>query len=80
MVAHLAHATNLGLIGSDQIRTDQLSILVLTYFLHANRYPLRSKMLYCSNTAAHAGLRLAFCRRRQAVMACALGISPAQSR
>ena len=35
---------------------------------------------YCSNTAAHAGLRLPFCRRRQAVMARALGISPAQRR
>ena len=35
---------------------------------------------YRSNTAAHAGLRLPFCRRRQAVMARTLGISPAQSR
>ena len=35
---------------------------------------------HCSNTAAHAGLRLAFCRRRQAVIARAFGISPAQSR
>src|SRR4029079_17023966 len=32
---------------------------------------------HCSNTAAHAGLRPAFCRRRQAVIARAFGISPA---
>src|SRR6185369_14530661 len=31
--------------GSDSIRTE-LSILVLTRFLHANRHPLRSKTLY----------------------------------
>jgi hypothetical protein len=35
---------------------------------------------HCSNTAAQAGLKLALCRRRQAVIALALGISPAQSR
>ena len=35
---------------------------------------------YCSNTAAQAGLRLAFCRRRHAVIARAFGISPAQRR
>jgi hypothetical protein len=35
---------------------------------------------HCSNSAAQAGLKLAFCRRRQAVIARTLGISPAQSR
>jgi hypothetical protein len=35
---------------------------------------------YCSNTAAQAGLKLDRCRRRQAVMARALGISPGQRR
>jgi hypothetical protein len=35
---------------------------------------------YRSNIAAQAGLKLPFCRRRQAVMARTLGISPAHSR
>ena len=35
---------------------------------------------YCPNTAAQAELKLAFCRRRHAVIARAFGISPAQSR
>ena len=35
---------------------------------------------YCSNTAAQAGLRLDFCRRRHAVIARAFGISPAHRR
>ena len=35
---------------------------------------------YCSNTARQASLRLAFCRRRQLVMARTLGISAAQRR
>src|SRR5258708_16610778 len=36
-----------GLIGSDWIRTEALFV-VLTRFLHANRYPLRSKTLWVS--------------------------------
>jgi hypothetical protein len=36
--------------------------------------------IHCWNTARQASLRLAFCRRRQAVMARTFGISPAQSR
>jgi len=35
---------------------------------------------YRSNTVAQAGLKLAFFLRRQAVIARAFGISPAQSR
>ena len=35
---------------------------------------------YCTNTAAQAELRFAFCRRKHAVIARAFGISPAQSR
>ena len=38
------------------------------------------EVTYCSNTAAQAGLRLDFCRRRHAVIARAFGISPAQRR
>jgi|HubBroStandDraft_6_1064221.scaffolds.fasta_scaffold927296_2 hypothetical protein len=35
---------------------------------------------HCSNAALHAPLKFSFCRRRQAVMARTLGISPAHSR
>jgi hypothetical protein len=35
---------------------------------------------YCSNTARQASLRLAFCRRRQEVIARTFGISPGQRR
>jgi hypothetical protein len=35
---------------------------------------------HCSNTARQASLRFAFCRRRQAVIAWAFGISPAHRR
>ena len=35
---------------------------------------------HCSNTARQASLRLAFCRRRQEVMARTFGISPAHRR
>jgi len=57
---------------------------ILCFDAFSSREPvptsLENALLYCSNTAAQAGLRLVFCRRRQAVMARALGISPAQSR
>jgi hypothetical protein len=39
-----------------------------------------SAFIHCWNTARQASLRLAFCRRKQAVMARTFGISPAQSR
>ena len=42
--------------------------------LRFSRLPIR----YCSNTAAQAGLKLPFFRRRQVVIARVLGISPAQ--
>ncbi len=40
----------------------------------------RAKTSHGSNTARHASLRLAFCRRRQEMMARTFGISPAQRR
>jgi hypothetical protein len=42
--------------------------------------PCKRWFPHCSNTARQASLRLAFCRRRQAVMARTFGISPGQSR
>jgi len=41
---------------------------------------LRECKTYCSNSALQASLKLAFLRRRQAVMPDTLGISAAQSR
>ena len=48
--------------------------------LAKNRAVLGYERPYRSNTAAHAGLRLAFCRRRHEVIARTFGISPAQRR
>jgi hypothetical protein len=45
-----------------------------------NQSKVGLKIPYWSNTARQASLRLARCRRRQAVMARTLGISPGQSR
>src|ERR1700733_11511607 len=39
-----------------------------------------SSTVHCSNTARQASLRLALCRRRQAVIARTFGISPAHRR
>jgi hypothetical protein len=44
------------------------------------RHQPRARTLHCSNTARQGAVRLAFCRRRQAVMARTFGISPGQRR
>jgi hypothetical protein len=48
--------------------------------LHVERVFDPSRKDHCSNTALQASLRFERCRRRQAVMARTLGISPAQRR